>query len=113
MNEFKELTLLGFRESADLIGCTVTKEGRTGVSVLGIATPMAKAQDMNEHGYLEQADTLLDLEREDLATLGITDMHAALVERYELTVDGKDFKMIAADDDAADPIVKLHLIVSR
>lgn len=113
MNQFKELTLLAFRESDDLIGCAVTKDGLAGIVVTGIATALAKSQDLNEHGYLEQADTLLDLDRDDLSALGITDLKQSLVDRDELRIDGKAMKMIAADDDPADPIVKLHLIVSR
>lgn len=110
-SEFYILTLAGFREAAATqIGCAVARNGFT---VRGIATPVIRAQDLKDQGYEEMADTLVDVAREDLGVLGLTDLKEAMRSRAQVSVDGKLLKLLALDDDAADPCVKLHLILVR
>jgi DNA-binding CsgD family transcriptional regulator len=103
--------LSGFRESANtMIGAVVTRNGFT---VRGLCTTLTFAQKLEENGYGEEVDALLDIARDDLHSLDLDDLRARARQRVELVVDGKTLKLIAADDDAAEPTVKLHLLNPR
>jgi hypothetical protein len=99
MSEFEDLLRIGFREVVIQAGSTITRSGQSAKCVI---LPAIETRAMQASGYFPEATSTIEMERDDLARLGL-DLKAVC------QLNGRSLRVVGIDDDATDPMVQVHL----
>lgn len=113
MTAFADMISDGFAEMKAAVGgasiTVATLPLVTGITC--ILSPVDKAEELRETGFMPQYTALAELTRADAASLGLSNF--ASLERPLCTIGGLAYKIVGISDDPHEPCVRLQLKPDR
>lgn len=118
MSDFSTLMGIGGRDAQTNMGCNVTTAAGT---IRGVLTPAPVTFISQASGEQIEIDQAVDVFTSDLAaiglalvtTAGLVQIDLAAAQRFAITADGKNCRLISYQNDGADPQITLYLKIAR